>query len=113
MAWLRTTTTRLLAAPLLLCLLCWAGNSAAAEQHRVNVNTADAATIASTLTGVGLKKAQAIVAYREANGRFDSAADLTKVKGIGPAIVDKNAARIAISEADQRPAAAANAARDR
>ncbi len=96
MAWLRTFT-RIAAAFL---LLGWAGGLAAAEQQRVNVNTADAATIASTLSGVGLKKAEAIVAYREANGRFNAAADLIKVKGIGPAIVDKNADRIVISETD-------------
>lgn len=104
MAWLRTLTA--------LLLLCWAGTSAALAPQRVNVNTADAATIANTLNGVGLKKAQAIVAYREANGRFDSAADLTKVKGIGPAIVDKNADKIVISEADQ-PAAGADTAGNR
>ena len=71
----------------------------AAAPPSVNVNTADAATIASTLTGVGVKKAEAIVAYREANGRFDAPADLTKVKGIGPSIVEKNAGKIVVSEA--------------
>ena len=81
-----------------------------AESPRVNVNTADAAAIASTLTGVGVKKAEAIVAYREANGRFDAPADLTKVKGIGPSIVAKNAGKIVVSEAgDSRSSASPSA----
>lgn len=49
----------------------------------VNVNTADAETISEELKGIGMTKAQAIVAYREANGPFKSADDLVLVKGIG------------------------------
>lgn len=72
---------------------------------QVNINTADAETIASVLSGVGLKKAQAIVEHREHHGRFDAATDLTKVKGIGEATVAKNAAKIVVSaEGDGRAA---------
>ena len=103
MAWLRT----LLRIPATILLLAWGSTICAAEPPpRVNVNTADAATIASVLVGVGLKKAQAIVAYREANGRFDAPADLAKVKGIGAAIVARNAGKIAVSEAGEDTAAA-------
>jgi len=56
----------------------------------VNINTADAATLAQSLDGVGMAKAQAIVAWREANGAFESADQLTEVKGIGAALVDRN-----------------------
>jgi competence protein ComEA len=49
----------------------------------VNINKADAATIAKSLDGIGQSKADAIVAYRDANGPFKSADDLTQVKGIG------------------------------
>lgn len=56
----------------------------------VNVNTADAATIAKSLHGVGMAKAQAIVAYRKAHGAFHSTDELTRVKGIGPATVAHN-----------------------
>ncbi|KJV37056.1 ComEA family DNA-binding protein [Luteibacter yeojuensis] len=56
----------------------------------VNVNTADATTLAQSLDGVGLAKAQAIVAWREANGPFTSADQLTEVKGIGASLVDRN-----------------------
>lgn len=56
----------------------------------VNINTADAETIASELNGVGIKKAEEIVAYRNQHGPFKSVDELTNVKGIGPAIVEKN-----------------------
>ncbi|EKO3558845.1 helix-hairpin-helix domain-containing protein [Vibrio metschnikovii] len=60
----------------------------------VNVNTASAEEIATLLQGIGLQKAQAIVEYREINGQFLTKEDLTKVKGIGPAIVARNDKRI-------------------
>jgi len=56
----------------------------------VNVNTADAATLAVSLVGVGATKAQAIVAYREENGPFASADDLVSVKGIGTKTLERN-----------------------
>lgn len=77
---------------------------------QVNINTADAATIASVLSGVGLKKAQAIIEHREQHGRFDAATDLTKVKGIGEATVAKNAAKIVVSTEGEGQAADQSAA---
>lgn len=65
----------------------------------VNVNTADAATIAEALHGIGIKKAQEIVAYREANGAFKTVADLENVKGIGAKTIAKNQADILLSGA--------------
>lgn len=82
-----------------LLVLCLAALGAQAQQ-RVNINTADAPTIAGALDGVGLKKAEAIVAYREANGRFNAPAELTKVKGIGAATVARNEGKIAVSSAE-------------
>lgn len=61
----------------------------------VNVNTASAEQIAEGLIGVGPAKAQAIVAYREANGPYKDKAQLLGVKGIGEAILKKNEGRIA------------------
>ncbi|MEH0761441.1 ComEA family DNA-binding protein [Vibrio sp. 16] len=60
----------------------------------VNVNQASAEELADLLTGIGMKKAQAIVDYREKHGDFESTESLVDVKGIGPALVDKNRERI-------------------
>lgn len=64
--------------------------SSAATAGPVNVNTADAKTIAKELQGIGATKAEMIVAYREQNGPFKSANDLRKIKGIGKRTIDKN-----------------------
>ncbi len=56
----------------------------------VNVNTADAETIAAELQGVGLAKARAIVEYRETHGPFESPEDLSLVSGIGERTVEIN-----------------------
>jgi competence protein ComEA len=68
----------------------------------VNINTADAATLASELTGVGPALAEAIVADRKANGNFATPEALTRVKGIGERIVEMNKANILV--ADPAPA---------
>lgn len=66
-----------------------------AQEATININTADVATLAS-LNGIGQSKAEAIVAYREANGPFTVTADLANVKGIGERTIEKNAARLAV-----------------
>lgn len=65
----------------------------------VNINTADATTLAANLNGVGAAKAQAIVEHRQANGPFKSADQLASVKGIGLATVEKNRDRIQVGNA--------------
>lgn len=64
---------------------------AANQQHdaAVNINTADAQAL-TKLKGVGLKKAEAIVAWRKANGNFKTIDQLADVKGIGPKTVEAN-----------------------
>jgi competence protein ComEA len=62
----------------------------------VNINTADAQTLAAALDGVGASRAQAIVAYRDAHGPFRSVDDLTQVKGIGERVLDANRNRITV-----------------
>ena len=56
----------------------------------VDVNTADAKTLARELDGIGQAKAEAIVSHREKNGPFKSAEDLAKVKGLGKKLIDQN-----------------------
>ena len=64
---------------------------------QLDINKADAATIATALDGVGMVKAQEIVAYREMFGSFTSVDELLDVKGIGAATVERNRHRILIT----------------
>ena len=66
-------------------------------QASINLNTADAPTLQRELSGIGLGKAQAIVAFREANGAFTSVDELLEVKGIGKALLDRNRERLSIN----------------
>ncbi|TFJ39109.1 hypothetical protein CKN73_11210 [Carnobacterium divergens] len=54
----------------------------ASKGLKVNLNTASVAEL-QTLAGVGLKKAEDIIRYREENGSFQQIEELTKVSGIG------------------------------
>ena len=92
----------------LLLSLALAASAFAAD--KVNVNTADAATIDQVLLNVGPSKAAAIVAYRMQNGAFRSPEQLAQVKGIGLKTVEKNRERIVLggnAPAAARPAKAA------
>ncbi|MBX9399734.1 helix-hairpin-helix domain-containing protein [Lysobacter sp. BMK333-48F3] len=88
----------LIAQSLVLSLLL-AGSAIASE--KVNINSADAATLDRVLLNVGASKAEAIVAYRKANGAFRSAEQLALVKGIGLKTVEKNRDRIVVGGATQ------------
>ena len=54
----------------------------------VNINTADIAMLC-TLPGIGESRAADIIAYREANGSFESCEDIMKVSGIKTAMYEK------------------------
>ncbi|WP_196138250.1 helix-hairpin-helix domain-containing protein [Aliikangiella sp. G2MR2-5] len=64
---------------------------------KVNLNSAGAKEIAEALTGVGMKKASAIVEFRKLNGKFKKVEDLAAVKGIGVATIAKNESRILLN----------------
>jgi competence protein ComEA len=90
-----------------LCLMVGAPVLAEAQSNEsnsaemsttVNINEADAETLAALLDGVGLKKAMAIIAYRDEHGPFYLAEELTAVKGIGTGTVVKNNERIITSQ---------------
>ena len=70
------------------------GSALAAD--KVNINTADAATLDRVLLNIGPAKAEAIVAHRKANGAFRSLEQLAVVKGIGLKTVEKNRDRIVL-----------------
>lgn len=69
-----------------------------APTDTVDINTADAHTIARVLDGIGEKKAAAIVQYREEHGPFKSVADLENVYGIGGKTIEKNVDKIVFSQ---------------
>lgn len=92
----------------LLAIICYSPNSVFATpienpsaEASVNVlpmvylNKANIDQLAS-LKGIGRKKAQAIISYRELNGKFVSTDDLLKVKGIGVKIIADNEQRLKI-----------------
>ena len=56
----------------------------------VNINTANAITIAENLSGIGPAKATAIVTFREKHGPFPSIESLISVVGIGEKTLEKN-----------------------
>ncbi|MCK8135360.1 ComEA family DNA-binding protein [Pseudoalteromonas sp. 2CM28B] len=64
------------------------------QSAMVNINTADLKQLIK-LPGVGKKKAQAIIDYREANGDFASLEDLAKVKGVGKKMLAKLNGKVA------------------
>jgi competence protein ComEA len=68
-----------------------------AAAQTVNINTADKETL-MTVKGVGEKRAEAIIAFREQNGPFKSVDDLLLVKGVGQSIVDDNRDALSTSE---------------
>ena len=61
---------------------------------KLNINTASASEIQKALIGIGAKKAEAIVQYREKHGNFSVAEQLLEVQGIGKATLEKNRDRI-------------------
>lgn len=67
-----------------------------AAKSQVDINTANADTLALALDGVGLSKAREIVAHRERFGEFKSLEDLQQVRGIGPATIAANRDKILI-----------------
>jgi competence protein ComEA len=64
----------------------------------VNLNSADAKTLAKELDGIGPAKAQAIVEYRQKNGPFHAPEDLLKVEGIGPKVLEQNRGNIRLEK---------------
>ena len=79
-----------------LCLSMIASGVALAET--VDINTADAPTLAEQLTGIGDTRARAIVDYRDNNGAFASVEALTEVDGIGPATLENNRDRLSVGD---------------
>ena len=66
------------------------------DGSRVSINAASAEDLARVMNGVGLKKAQSIVSYREEYGPFKTLDDLKQVPGMGSALVERNLAHLTL-----------------
>ncbi|WEA21884.1 ComEA family DNA-binding protein [Pseudomonas juntendi] len=66
------------------------------QPQRLDLNKADALTLQNELNGIGKAKAEAIVAYREANGPFASVDELLEIKGIGNALLERNRDKVMV-----------------
>jgi len=77
-------------------MLSFAGLAMAGEP--LNINTASAETLAEAIKGVGTKRAEAIVAYRQQHGPFKTVDALVQVRGIGQSIVDGSRAQLTVTE---------------
>jgi len=64
----------------------------------VNINTADAETLAAELAGIGPALAAAIVTDRRENGAYASAEALMRVRGIGERVIELNRENILLSD---------------
>ena len=64
------------------------GDSSAADDGRVNINTADEQLL-MTLPGIGQARAAEIVAWRNEHGGFEDISQLRRVNGIGDKIFEK------------------------
>ena len=77
----------------------------------VDINTADASTLARELNGISPARAQAIVAYRNEHGPFKSVDDLALVKNIPQKVIEANREFLRVegkgaTRAENKPAAA-------
>lgn len=70
-------------------------SSANASSSKISINTGNLNEL-QQLNGVGAKKAQAIIEYREKQGKFKTVDELQNVKGIGPKFVEKNRDRLSL-----------------
>ena len=93
---LRKVLKSFLLAAVLLPAIAFA-NTEFKGTETVNINRADAATLAAYLKGVGANKAKDIVRYRNANGKFKSIEDIKNVPGVGDETFKDNKRKMSTS----------------
>ena len=82
----------------LIIFLCLIGAKSLIAAEMVNINTADAVTISENLSGIGPKKAAAIIEFRKKHGPFPTVYSLISVKGIGEKTLAKNKSLITLAD---------------
>ena len=80
----------------LILLISSSAMSAQAPDEKININTANAEQISTSMTGIGESKAKAIVEYRKTHGNFKSIQELENVDGIGMKTVERNKDKITL-----------------
>ena len=83
-----------------LAVLMLLGTGLAYAGEPVNINEADAETLALVIKGVGVKRAEAIIAYREQHGPFVSVDQLTEVQGIGEKLLEQSRSKLTVQSTD-------------
>jgi competence protein ComEA len=58
--------------------------------HKIDLNNADLTTLTGSVKGIGKKRAEAIIAYRQSHHGFKSVEELSEVKGLGQHFVTVN-----------------------
>ena len=64
------------------------GGKTSQKDGKINLNTATSEEL-QTISGIGAKRAEDIIAYRESHGGFQSVDDLKNVSGIGDKTLEK------------------------
>ncbi len=64
------------------------------NEGQVSINNASASELAAALDGIGIKKAEAIVSYREQYGPYTAIEQLREVPGIGSTLVERNLSKV-------------------
>lgn len=72
------------------------GATSAFAGDAVDINTADAQTLAATIKGVGTKKAEAIIAYRDKHGPFKSVDGLAQVRGVSARMIEASRSDLSV-----------------
>lgn len=62
------------------------------SEKMIHLNQASALELQQKMVGIGEKKAQAIVQYRQQHGKFSNIDELKNIKGIGAKLLEKNRA---------------------
>ena len=60
----------------------------------INLNTVDVKTLSKSFKGIGIKRAESIIKYREAHNGFKAVTDLSDVPLIGKNFVSKHLAEL-------------------
>ncbi len=61
---------------------------------KINLNKADVRALTKSFKGIGKKRAEAIVSYREKYGGFKSVAELASIRGLGKSFVRRNLSQL-------------------